>query len=341
MDMHAPPLRIALTYNLRTEPTEEQAEHLAQDYVDGVQAALEALGHHVTQVEVSGTAPEVLRRIKQARPELVFNLAEGERGVWREAFYPTVYEFLDIPHTGAGPAVLGLALDKRLTGEILREHGVDAPRGALVTPDGPDLPDGLRYPLLVKPNYGGSSMGIHQDSVVETEAEAHGLIDSMLEDYPDGLDVEEFVQGRELTVGFLGDPDDGLTEVVEYRFPDREHNIVDYEAKQEGRIETLCPAPLSHDEAEAVRGVALRTFHALRIPDAGRVDLRLREDGRVFLIEVNPLPGLRTISPLVVGAKAQGLSYAELMDRIVSSAARRYGLLPPPGREVGPLEVGP
>lgn len=327
-------LRIALAYNLRTEQTEEQAELLGQDYVDHVQAALESLGHTVTQVEVSGAAPDILRRIKRAEPELVFNLAEGQQGVWREAFYPTVYEFLDIPHTGAGPAVLGLALDKRLTGEILREHGVDAPRGHLITTDEPELQDGLRYPLMIKPNYEGSSMGIHQDSVVETPEEARRLIERLLEEYPEGLDVEEFITGRELTVGFLGEPHGGLTEVVEYRFPDKRHNIVDYEAKQSGTIETLCPAPLTTEELQDVQETALRAFDALRVPDAGRVDLRLREDGRPFLIEINPLPGLRDISPLVVGAMEQGLSYADIMNRIVASAARRHGLL-----EEAPLEA--
>lgn len=328
--MTVPSLDVALTYNLRTdEDDESQAERLDQDYVDGVADALRGLGHRVTMLEVSGPAPKVFRRLADVEPQIVFNLAEGEEGVWREAFYPMLFDFLGYPYTGAGPGVLGMGLDKRLTEEALALRGVDVPRGRLVTPDEPDIPDDLRYPLLIKPNFEGSSMGIHQDSIVHGPDEAKELVDDMLEEFPEGLDVEEYIEGRELTVGYLARADEPFTEIVEYRFPEDRENIMDYETKQaEGEdIETLCPPPLDDDTRDAVYDIAARAVSAMRTPDFARIDLRMRGDGKLFLIELNPLPGLREVSPLVVGAKAQGLDYEEIIDAVITSAALRYELI--------------
>ncbi len=182
--MHTPSLHVAVAFNLKTEDTEEQAERLDQEYIDDVQQALEAQGHRVSQVEVTGDVVDIFRRLGRIDPDLVFNLAEGEGGVWREAFCPMLYEFLGLPYTFAGPGVLGLGLDKRLTEEALAARGVDVPRGAFLTPDHPEIPDHVRYPLLIKPNFGGSSMGIHQESVVATPEKAKELIQRMLDEYP-------------------------------------------------------------------------------------------------------------------------------------------------------------
>lgn len=321
-------LRIAITYNERTSESEHQAERLSHDYVEGVADALRGLGYDVDLLEVSGETPQVVRRIGENDPDLVFNLAEGEEGVWREALYPMLFEFLRIPYTGAGPGTLALGLDKRLTEEALGLKGVNVPRGCMITQDDRELPDELRYPLLIKPNFEGSSIGIHQDSIVEDKREADEAIERLLADHPEGLDVEEYIRGRELTVGFLAEKRAPFTEIVEYRFDDDGHNIMDYETKQtQGeQVRTLCPSPLAAAEREAVLDQAARAISAMNVPDFGRVDLRLREDGKPFLIEVNPLAGLRKVSPLVVGAKQQGVSYEQVMGLIVASAAKRFRL---------------
>jgi D-alanine--D-alanine ligase len=319
-------LHIVVTYNERTQDTEEQAERLSKEYVEDVRDALVRLGHRVDLLEVSGATPQVVRRIGRQEADLVFNLAEGEEGVWREALYPMLFEFLRLPYTGAGPGTLALGLDKRLSEEALALKGVNVPQGALITREDPKIPENLRYPLLIKPNFEGSSIGIHQDSIVDHEKEAQQVTHDMLEKYPDGLDVEEYIRGRELTVGFLAAKRPPFTEIVEYRIDGTEHNILDYETKQEegANIETVCPAPLSPEQRERVMDQAARAVSALNLPDFGRVDFRLREDGKPFLIEVNPLAGLRRISPLVVGANAQGCSYKDIMGLIVKSAAQRY-----------------
>lgn len=321
-------LRIAVAYNLRRSDAEAEAEHLSQDYVDGVVEGLRAIGHDARAVEVSGSHADVMKRLARAEADLVFNLAEGETGAWREAFYPILYEFLALPYTGAKPRVLALGLDKRLAEEALALRGVRVPKGRMVTADDPALDGDLEFPVLIKPNFGGSSMGIHQDSVVHDPQQARQRVGALLEEYPDGVDVEEFIEGREMTIGFVGTYPEGLTEIVEYEFPDNEQNIFDYETKQAGEagVDTRCPADVDDETAKRIRDVAVRAFAALGLQDLGRVDLRLR-DGDPVVIEINPLPGLRRISPLVVGAAAGGLGYEEILRRIVDSAARRHGLL--------------
>lgn len=319
-------LRIAVAHNLRRTESEKEAEHLSQEYVDGVVEGLRSLDHDAVPVEVSGAHADVMKRLARTEADLVFNLAEGDTGAWREAFYPILYEFLDLPYTGARPRVLALGLDKRLAEEALALRGVRVPRGRLIKADAPELDDALEYPLLLKPNFGGSSMGIHQESVVRDPGAAQQRLDALLEDYPDGVDVEEFIEGRELTIGFVGTYPEGLTEIVEYTFPGNEHNIFDYETKQDGNVETTCPAELDEAVAQRVRDAAVRSFAALGLQDFGRVDVRLR-DGEPVIIEINPLPGLRKVSPLVVGARAQGMDYPTVLRRIVDSAARRHGLL--------------
>lgn len=323
-----PDLHIAITYNGRSDATEAQAERLPLEYVQTVATALRELDYEVDLLEVSGETPDVVRRIGRTDPDLIFNLAEGEEGVWREALYPMLFEFLRIPYTGAGPGTLALGLDKRLTEEALALKGVSVPRGRFVTREEREIPRDLRFPLLIKPNFEGSSIGIHQSSVVDNKQEADETIEALLEDHPNGLDVEEYIQGRELTVGFIAANKRPFTEIVEYRFSGSGHNIMDYETKkkQDDQVETVCPPALTQVEREAVLDQAARAISAMNIPDFGRVDLRLRDDGRPFLIEVNPLAGLRDVSPLVVGAKKQGYSYEQIMGSIVASAARRFRL---------------
>lgn len=329
--MPTPSLRIVVAYTRRTDDTEDQAEHLRDLDVEPVVDALVELGHHAEAVDVAGDEVDVVRRLEARDPHLIFNLAEGSGGVWREAAFPMLYEFMGIPYTGAGPGTLGLGLNKRMTEELLRLRGVHVPKGRLVTPDEPNIPDEMDYPLLIKPNYEGSSMGIHQSSIVHDQDEAQALADQMLKEYSEGLDVEEYIEGRELQIGFLSEFDRVLTEIVEYRFHDNEHNIMDYETKQAGgdeaKVETIAPAPLTKRERDAVIDTAVRAFSALRLRDLGRADIRLKEDGTAVLLEVNPLPGLRTVSPMITGAEAAGLEYKDVMRLIVRSAAKRYDML--------------
>jgi len=324
-------MRITLAYNLRRGDDEAQAERLSEEDVDRLLVALRQLGHRVEPVEVSGPADRMIDRLVKSRPDLVFNVAEGTEGAVREAVYPAIYKTLGLPFTGGDTSLLLIDLNKRLAEKALSVQGIAVPGGALITPRDREIPENLSYPLIIKPNFEGSGMGIHQDSVVDSPERARETIGRLLEGYPEGLDVEEFISGRELTVPMLEEWPGHLLEIVEHAFSgEGEHNIYDYERKtfgdSDGTVQAICPPELSPAERRDVLTLAERVFRVMPCPDLGRVDIRLHEDGTPYFIEVNPLPRLQPDASMMIAAQARGLAYEEVIDLVIRSAARRYGI---------------
>ena len=325
-------LRITVAYNLRTELSEEQAELLLQPDVDRICDALKSLRHRVTPVEVSGKPNDVVDRLVASEPDLIFNIAEGTVGSAREAFYPGLYEQLGLPFSGGDASLLHLNLDKHLAKTVVSSHDIRVPRGMLVTAADQPLPAELEYPLFVKPNAEGSSKGITQDSVVEDSGQYKARVGDLLRRYPVGLMVEEFIVGRELSVPFLEAYPGKVLAIVEHTFDlnmlGSKHNVYDYDMKQGGEraraVGVACPAELTGAERHAVTDLARRAFDGMSCPDLGRVDVRLREDGVPFFIELNPLPCLHPDASLMTAARAAGLSYQDALRLIVRAAARRH-----------------
>jgi D-alanine--D-alanine ligase len=327
-------MRITVAHNLRTDTTEDTAELLTQEDVDRICSALRELRHQVSPVEVSGQPDDVVDRILDSDPDLIFNCAEGTIGSSREAFYPGLYEQLRIPFTGGSPSLLHMNLDKHLAKTVVAARGIRVPKGVLVTPQRSDLPHDLRYPLIIKPNAEGSSKGVTQDSVVEDRAECEKRMAELLGRYPAGLVVEEFIVGRELSVPILEALPGKIVEVVEHTFDldqiGGKFNVYDYDMKQGGErskgVGVVCPAPFDAKQRDAVVVMARRIFEIMHCPDLGRVDIRLHEDGMPYFIELNPLPSLHPAGSLMIAGKARGLEYRDVLRLIVRSAARRYDL---------------
>jgi D-alanine--D-alanine ligase len=324
-------MRITLTFNLKQSEDESEAELFTQDYVDQLVSSLEELKHHVIPIEVSGPPRKVVDDLVASRPDLIFNMAEGIGGKRRESYYPAIYELLGVPYTGGTPGLLHVGLDKRLAVKLLEIRGIRVPDGALLTPRESEVPNDLLYPQIIKPNYEGSSMGITQDSIVNSKEEAQKRVSEMIEDFPEGLIIEQYIKGRELTVPMLSAFEGYMLEIVEYRFEGKKHKIFDYETKAAGgedeSLKTICPPELTNEERREVLTLADRAFRVMRTPDFARADIRLSEDdGQPYLIEVNPLPGLRPISPLITGAEAKGLDYIEVLELIIRSAKQRYNI---------------
>ncbi|MDP8236254.1 MAG: P1 family peptidase [Candidatus Erginobacter occultus] len=327
-------MRITVAYNLRSDDSEFTAELLAPDDISRIVRAISELQHTVTPVEVSGPPNHVVERLLASEPDLVFNLAEGTIGSAREAFYPGLYEQLNLPFTGGNASLLHLNLDKYLAKTVLASRRVRVPSGALITPQDRSLPGDLQYPVIIKPNSEGSSKGISQDSIAENAAEAERVIERLLEQYPAGLVVESFISGRELSVPFIESYPGRLLALVEHTFElskiGARYNIYDYEMKQGGpaaeAVSVVCPAVLAPAEEKAVLTMARRVFEVMTCPDMGRVDIRLRDDGRPYFIELNPLPSLHPDASLMRAAAARGLTFKEVLRLIIRSAARRYRL---------------
>lgn len=348
-------MRIAFTHNLRLTNAEEEAEFDSAETVDAIAEGLRTGGHEVEKIEVTGPASLLAARIESYGPDLIFNTAEGRRGRAREAFYPALFEELGFPYTGSDAYVLMVTLDKWLTKLVLGRHGIDTPRGQLITPD--DLRRikdpgtlGLALPVIVKPNYEGSSKGIGDDAVVRDPKTLSEILPRVLRAYPSGVLVEEFIPGTDVTVPFLeGRGDDGVLLPVDYMVEPNARsrfNLYDYRLKstEAGKVAVRCPPDLPRDVVSRLRALSKAAVRAIGVRDLGRIDFRLGEDGRIYLLEVNALPSLERGASLFAAAAREGLDHAETLATVVQSAARRQGLVVKPGarrrRPAEPLRIG-
>jgi len=348
-------MRIALTHNLRLTDSEDEAEFDSRETIDALSSALERLGHRVERIEVSGPASRTAARLEAYAPDLVFNTAEGRRGRFREAFYPALFDELGFPYTGSDAWVLAVTLDKALTKLVLREHGVVSPKGQFIEEISELKLDGWRYPVIVKPNFEGSSKGITQESVVEDRQRLRALAEKQLARFPAGVLIEEFIPGRDLTVAFLEKcaPDRaGVLAPVEYVIAEselskRRYRIYDYDLKSVhfDAVDVRCPADFPPWVLERAQDMARRAYKALGVRDLGRIDFRIAEDGQVYFIEINALPSLEPGAGIYAAAALEGLHTDAVLGKVVESAVARWGLKDPrrsgsrPPRR-GPLRVG-
>jgi D-alanine-D-alanine ligase len=335
-------MKIAFTHNLRLTDSEEEAEFDTAETVDAIAGGLRAGGHEVEKIEVTGPASHLAARIESFAPDLIFNTAEGRRGRTREAFYPALFEELGFPYTGSDAYVMTVTLDKWLTKLMLGAQGIDTPRARLVVAD--DLRrsretgvSGLAFPVMVKPNYEGSSKGIGDDAVVRDPKALADILPRVLRKYPSGVLLEEFIAGTDVTVPFIeGLGDDGVLLPVDYVVDPgarSKFNIYDYRLKstEASRVQVRCPPDLPRDMTARLRALSRQALRALGVRDLGRVDFRIGEDGRIYLLEVNALPSLERGASLFAAAAREGLDYEAALGAIVASAGRRQGLMAPAG----------
>jgi len=266
-----------------------------------------------------------------------------------------LFEELGFPYTGSDAYVLTVTLDKWMTKLVLGAQGIDTPRARLVVPDdvqrGRDIGMlGLAYPVLVKPNYEGSSKGIGDDAVARDPRALADMLPRVLRRYSSGLIVEEFVPGTDVTVPFLeGVGDEGVLLPVDYVIDPAARsrfNIYDYRLKsaEASRVAVRCPPDLQRDVVARLRAICKLAIRTLGVRDLGRIDFRLGDDGRIYLLEVNALPSLERGSSTFAAAAREGLDYQAALGAVVASAARRQGLtVPQVGRRrraPEPLRIG-
>lgn len=308
------------------------------DDPETIQAVADALAlhHQVSLVNADLDAFETFRRL---RPDLVFNIAEGLYGASRESQIPALLEMLRIPYTGSDPISLGICLDKHRTKEILAYHKVATANFTLIR-HAAELPEGMRYPLMVKPTREGSSKGVTDKALVQTAAELQQQLDRVWNHYQQPALVEEFLSGREFTVAMIGNGDQlRVLPIVEIDFstlPVGANPIYSYEAKwlwdrEEAPLRIFaCPAPLDAMLQRAIETVCRRAFTVLGCRDWCRIDVRLDDAGIPNIIELNPLPGVlpraEQNSCFPKAARAAGLTYPEMILAVVSAACQRLGL---------------
>jgi D-alanine-D-alanine ligase len=319
------------------EADDRFAEWDSPETIDAVDRALSALGT-VIRLEATADFPANLRA---ARPDIVFNMAEGLAGVNREGHVPAICEFFGIPYSGSDPFTLTLCLDKARTKQVLAYYGVPtAPFAVIERPDAAQQAlERLRYPLFVKPLHEGSSKGITERNLCRTPADLHEQVHFLLDRYAEPVLVEEFLTGDEFTCAVLGNDDAQVLPLVGMNFgalPPGALPIYGFEAKwlwdrPERPLPIFeCPARIDEDLREQIERVTLAAYRALGCRDWSRVDVRLDAAGVPNVVEVNPLPGIlpdpADNSCFPKAARAAGLSYDELIQTCLVLAAERQGI---------------
>jgi D-alanine-D-alanine ligase len=331
-------MRIGVTYDLRADylamgfSEEATAEFDAPDTIDAICNALAGLGFRPVRVGGIHKLTEAL--VRGDRFDAVFNICEGIKGLARESQVPALLEAYDIPYVFSDPLTLALSLDKSMAKRVVRDQGVPTPDFAVIeTPD--DLASvNLTFPLFLKPVSEGSGKGIDENARVNDSAALAQVAADLLRRYRQPVLVEEFLPGREFTVGITGTAKDasvlGVTEIV------RTENFIGdgYGYRNKEYWEDKVVIRLVEDEAaEAASEVALGAWRALRCRDGGRVDIRNDAAGRASFIEVNPLAGLRPdYSDLCFIANFKNVSYQDLIGRIMDSFLKRHPALAKRGR---------
>ena len=319
-------VRVGLAFNMKRIDSQagddREAEYDAPETIQAITQAIESHGHVVVPLEANQEFP---RALMASNVDVVFNIAEGMSGRSREAQVPSLCELRGVPYTGSDSATLSLCLDKALSKRLLGD--VDTPAfQVLVT--GREKVRPFRYPVIVKPNQEGTSKGITQRSVCDDEARLRDVARELIERYHQPALVEEYVIGRELTVGLLGERRPRVLPPMEVVFlTQSERPVYDYECKQHWseHVRYECPANLTKDELRAIEKACRSTFMALGCRDVARVDLRLAPDGRVYVLEVNPLPGLTPdYSDLCLIANGAKIDYRTLIGEILSGAIKRW-----------------
>lgn len=279
----------------------------------GIAAALESLGHRVTSIDMGR---DVALRIAEAKPDVVFNALHGTPG--EDGTVQGMLDLMGVKYTHSGLATSVIAIDKELTKQQLVPHGIRMPKGAVVESESLFERDPIARPYVLKPVNEGSSVGV----AIVTDESNHGQ--------PIGRDVEgpwlhfgtllaePFIRGRELTVAVLGDRALGVTELKP------KSGFYDYDAKYTDGLTThVCPAQIPDEIAHAAMAMALKAHRLLGCRGASRSDFRWDdhqgEEG-LYLLEVNTQPGMTPLSLVPEQAKAIGMSYADLVQRIVEDA---------------------
>ena len=317
---------------------DEFAEWDSPVTIAAVEAALSHLGK-VIRLEANEDFPE---RLRAAKPDIVFNIAEGLHGVNRESHVPAICEFFGIPYSGSDPFTLSLCLDKSKAKETLAFHGIPTARFGVVR-GMEDLAAGagkLEFPLFVKPLHEGSSKGITDANFCRDWSELEKQTAFLLESYGQPVLVEEYLPGQEFTCGVLGDGDEAtVLPIVGMNFdtlPGGALPIYSFDAKfvwdrPENPLEIFqCPARITRKLQASIERVTLDAFHVLGCRDWARIDVRLDAAGAPNVIEVNPLPGIlpdpADNSCLPKAARAAGIGYEELIQSCLKYAAARQGV---------------
>ncbi|MGB2867256.1 MAG: ATP-grasp domain-containing protein [Bacteroidota bacterium] len=305
----------------------EEREHVEQ--------ALKEVGYKTSIFNMNGDLRRLIKFVEEKEPDIVFNLCEsvGNESI-HEMHVAGVYELLGVPYTGAGAFALGTCLNKVRTKEILSHHKILNSRFAYfknVNEIGIDDLD-LRFPLIVKPSHEDASVGIENESIVDSIAALRKRVRYIFQNFDQPALVEEYIEGRELNVAIMGNKRPIILPISEIDFsklPANYHKIVTYNAKWvEGTEEFVgtvgvCPADLPQDVERKIKEISLKAYRLMGLRDYGRIDIRLDKTNTPYVLEVNPNPDISDSAGFARSARAYGMSFHDVISKIVEYAWER------------------
>ncbi|MBG0776579.1 MAG: D-alanine--D-alanine ligase [Desulfovibrionaceae bacterium] len=325
---------VGLTYDLRQDyldrgfGLDETAEFDRPDTITAIEAALEGLGYETRRI---GNAYDLIKALASgARWDLVFNIAEGLYGYGRESLVPALLDAHRIPYVFSDPLTLAVTLHKAVAKRVVRDAGVPTPRFVVfedldTVSDAALAAAGLTYPVFAKPVAEGTGKGVGPSSRVADGDGLRTTCAALLATYRQPVLVEEYLPGREFTVGIVGTGSAARVLATMEIVPGAGAECVDYTFVNKDECDSRVEYRLGLDEAgRGAARVALAAYRALNVADAGRVDVRLAADGTPSFMEINPLAGLHPEhSDLPILCTLADISFTDLMDAIMRSAMER------------------
>jgi D-alanine-D-alanine ligase len=325
-------MKVGLTYDLRDDylsegySYEETAEFDRADTIEAIEESLKSLGYETDRI---GNVKHLVTRLAAGgKWDFVFNIAEGMYGLGREAQVPALLDAYRIPYTFSDPLVLAVTLHKGMTKAILSDAGIRTPDFFVVNRISDAAKVNLPYPLFAKPVAEGTGKGISDASKVNSAEELHSVCERLLNEFRQPVLVEKYLPGREFTVGIVGTGDNAeAIGVMEVLFNEKHHGEEIYSFHNKSNYEEIIEYCIPEQEVvQECSSLAIGAWNVLGCRDGGRVDVRMDNMDRPSFIEVNPLAGLNPVhSDLPIICRLLGISFQDLIERIVHSTLKRVG----------------
>ena len=332
-------MKIAVVYNRDSRSVINlfglpNREKIGLQTIGMIVEGLKEHGHQVMTLEgdkdlIDNLESFMPRVLSGERPGMVFNLSYGIQGQARYTHVPSILEMVGIPYVASGPLAHSLALDKVVSKMIFKQNGLPTPEFAVLQDPDAEVPADLPYPMIVKPKNEAVSFGL---KVVNNEEELREGARLIYEEFTQPVLAEQFIEGREVNVGLLGNgPPEALPPVeIDFGGGPTVYSYEDKTGKSSREIGLICPAPIGEELTREAQDLARRSFQALGLHDCARVDLRLDDQGNFYILEINSLPSMGPHGSYPYAAKAAGLEYPTLVNRIVNEASARYFGTPHP-----------
>jgi len=325
---------VGLTFDLKTDyqfkeddPHDANAEFDHPSTIDVISRAIESQGFAVKKI---GNVKNLLDNIDSLGVDIVFNISEGMHGRNRESQIPVILEMKNIPFVGSDGLTLGVTLDKIMAKKIFIAEGIPTPAFFEVKSSQELINmNHYKFPLMVKPRFEGSSKGLSEHSRVTNAQELGKQVELIIEKYKQPALIEEFISGQEFTAAVIGNDEPQVLPVVQIKIDGKlqlDNQFYTFARIASDKLEYVCPAPIDKELEAKLKDYALRTYNAVETRDFGRVDFRVDKEGNPYVLEINPLPSLSTEDVFMLISKQIGISYEQMIGRILNFALKRYGL---------------